>query len=246
MRRSASRGSWAWACGWPSRLPLSLEGLQALEDRDALAGAHLHDRLLPRAAAPARGAAALGLGLDAQRPDVHDVHVEQRLDRLADVRLVRVRMDAEGVAVGGREHVALLRDDRPDEYRRVLHQALASAPARGCAARALSASRAGFEMTSVAAPSRSLTPTSSLFSTATRARLRNDSAAADSSALSTTSAGRVRLVGGSQPSSSSLAWRVLGAVNAPASRIASEPRSACSESALRSAARCSLRLTLNV
>ncbi len=35
-------------------------------------------------------------------------------------------------------------------------------------------------------------------------------------------------------------------MNAPASRIASDLRSACSDSALRSAARCSLRLTLNV
>ena len=88
----------------------------------------------------------------------------------------------------------------------------------------------------------SATPTLAGLGTATRAMLRNDSAAADSSAASTTSVGR----GWSQSSSRSNAWLVFGASKAPASRTASEPRSACSESALRSAARCSLRLTLKV
>jgi hypothetical protein len=40
------------------------------------------------------------------------MHVEERLDRLADLRLVGVGVHAEGVAVGRREHVRLLGDDR--------------------------------------------------------------------------------------------------------------------------------------
>ena len=41
----------------------ALEGGEPLEDRDALAGAHLHDRLLPRARAPAVLPRRLGLDL---------------------------------------------------------------------------------------------------------------------------------------------------------------------------------------
>ena len=53
-------------------------------------------------------AATLGLGLDRRGAYLDDVHVEQRLDGLADLRLVRFVMDAEGVAVKRREDVALL------------------------------------------------------------------------------------------------------------------------------------------
>ncbi len=81
---------------------------------------------------------------------------------------------------------------------RVVHQPFASSPARGLAVRAVRLSSAGSDTTSEAAPNRSVTPTLSAVSTATRARLRNDSAAADSSAVSTTSVGR----GCPQPSSS--------------------------------------------
>src|SRR3954470_20716699 len=59
-----------------------LEGLEALEDRDRVAGADLDDRLLPRARAAVDRAAALGLGLDAHRVDGDDRDVEERLDRL--------------------------------------------------------------------------------------------------------------------------------------------------------------------
>src|SRR5439155_16682840 len=172
---------------------LPLYGLQALEDRNGLARPHLHDRLLPGAGAPACGCAALGLGLDAQRPYVEHVHVEQLFYRLADLGLVGVGVHPEGVAIGGREHVALLGDHRPDDHVRVLHQApssLSPPRAAGAAARSLSAPRAGSERSSEAAPSRSLTPTCSASRTATRARLRKDSAASDSSGASTTSVGR--------------------------------------------------------
>src|SRR6202034_2819448 len=142
-----------------------------------------------------------------------------------------------------REHVALLGDDRPQDHLGVVHQAFASSTVLAePAARAVRASSAGWEIKSEAAPSRSATPTFSCFSTATPARLRNDSAALASSAASTTSVEPGRF----QSSSRSNACLVFGALNAEESSTASEPRSACSDSALRSAARCSLRLTLKV
>src|SRR5262245_55084702 len=103
---------------------LGVQGLHGGEDGDALALADLHDGLLPRARAPAGVGATLGLGLDRQRPHVHYVDVEQRLHRLADLRLVRVGMDAEGVHVRRRQHVALLGYHRADDDLRVLHHEL--------------------------------------------------------------------------------------------------------------------------
>src|SRR6202043_2617245 len=109
---------WAWACGWPW---LPLEALEALEDRDRVARAHLNDRLLPRPRATGGDPAALGLGLDRQRAHLDDLDVEQRLDGLADLRLVGVGVDAERVLVVGGEHVALLADDRADDDLAVIH-----------------------------------------------------------------------------------------------------------------------------
>src|ERR1700691_2403010 len=121
MRRSAYRGSWALAYRWPWRsvalpLPLGLQGLQALEDRNTLAVADLHDRLLPRARATLDVAAALGLGLHAQRPHLDHVYLEQRLHRLANLRLVRVEMDSEGIPARRREHITLLGHHRPQDH----------------------------------------------------------------------------------------------------------------------------------
>src|SRR3712207_3138327 len=70
-------------------------GLQALEDRDRVALAHLNDRLLPLAGAAGGVAAALRLRLDARRADLQHADVEQRLDRLTDLCLVGVRMHTE-------------------------------------------------------------------------------------------------------------------------------------------------------
>src|SRR4051794_18910115 len=67
-----------------------LEGLEALEDRDGVAGPDLDDGLFPGARAAVDGAAALGLGLDAHRVHGDDRDVEECLDRLADLRLVRI------------------------------------------------------------------------------------------------------------------------------------------------------------
>src|SRR5271166_4170152 len=169
---------------------LALQRREALEYRDALARAHLDNRLLPSPRAAAGDAAALRLGLHAQRPDLDDVDVEQRLHRLADLGLVGVGMDTEGVTVGGREHVALLGDDRADDDLGVLHHCSLAAPERDEAVRAVSACSATSVISSEAAPMSSVTPTSEASATTTRSRLRNDRAAADSSAPSTTGVGR--------------------------------------------------------
>src|SRR3954465_2126768 len=88
-----------------------LEALEDLEDRDGLPRRHLDDRLRPRPRAARGLAAALGLGLHRHRVDLDDVDVEERLDGLADLRLVGVRVDPERVLLRGREHVGLLADD---------------------------------------------------------------------------------------------------------------------------------------
>src|SRR5919108_5109896 len=86
-----------------------LQRLQSGEDRDLVLGSHLHDRLLPAARAPGGPAAPLGLGLDRDRADVEHLDVgEQLLDGLADLRLVRLLVHAEGVLARRREHVGLL------------------------------------------------------------------------------------------------------------------------------------------
>src|ERR687895_2142365 len=90
-------------------------GLQALEDRDRLALADLHDGLLPGARAPGGEPAALRLGRHRRRADLDDADVEELLDRLLDLRLVGIRMDAERVLARRRQHVRLLRDDGADD-----------------------------------------------------------------------------------------------------------------------------------
>src|SRR3954464_12178947 len=83
----------------------------------------LDDRLLPLARAAAGHPAALGLGADVDGADVLHPHAEDVLDGLADLRLVRVRMDAERVLVGGQQRVRLLADDRPDQDLTRVHEA---------------------------------------------------------------------------------------------------------------------------
>src|SRR6478752_5824036 len=158
-------------------------GLEALEDRDGLAGTNLDHGLLPGPGATGGDAAALGLGGDLRGADLDDVDVEQRLDGLLDLRLVRLVVHAERVLVGGRQDVALLGDDRADDHLAVVHQDFASLRAR-----AVRLSSAFCERTSVAARTRSATPTSSTCRTITRERLRKDFAAvrsASPSAIST-------------------------------------------------------------
>src|SRR3954451_5605293 len=132
-----------------------LEALEALEDRDGLPRRHLHDRLLPGPSATGRIAAALGLGLHRHRADLDDVDVEELLDGLADLGLVRVGVDAEGVAVRRREDVGLLGDDGADDALAGVHQATVLSR---FLPRAVSASIAACDATSVAALTMSATP----------------------------------------------------------------------------------------
>src|ERR671919_550680 len=93
-----------------------------LEDLDAVAGAQLDDRLLPARLAPAVEPAALRLRAHLHDVDALDRDVEELLDRLANLRLVRLRVDAERVLVVLDQAVALLRDDRRDENLAGVHQ----------------------------------------------------------------------------------------------------------------------------
>src|ERR1700735_1297916 len=218
---------------------LLVQALKALEDRDGLAGANLNDGLLPRPGGAACDTAPLGLGFDVERAHLDHVHVEQRFDGLADLGAVCVGLNAEGFRAGRREHIALLGKDRLDDHLGRLHHALSR---WGAAARAVNSCKAFSETSKEAAPSKSATPTLSGWSTATRARLRKDSAAADSSTSRTTKVGWDWF----QPSSRSKASLVLGALKTAASRIAIDPRSAWRGGRVRREARCSLRLTLKV
>src|SRR2546427_2802780 len=88
-----------------------------LEDLDRVAGAELDDRLLPARLFPALQTAALRLRL--HLGDVHAQHldVEELLDRLPHLGLVRIRMDAERVGVAALDlRVALLRYDRREQH----------------------------------------------------------------------------------------------------------------------------------
>src|SRR5439155_26957510 len=88
-----------------------------LEDLDRVAGAELDDRLLPAGLVPALQTAALRLRL--HLGDVHAQHldVEELLDRLPDLGLVRIRMDSERVGVAALDlRVALLRYDRREQH----------------------------------------------------------------------------------------------------------------------------------
>src|SRR6266516_6051964 len=85
--------------------------LGAFEDLDRLAGLDLDDRLLPAGLPPLDKTAPLRLGAHLDHVHALDVDVEQFLDGLADLRLVRVRVDAKRVAMVGLDLlVALLGD----------------------------------------------------------------------------------------------------------------------------------------
>src|SRR4051794_8450529 len=223
--------------------------LEALEDRDGLARTDLDHGLLPGTGPAGGHAAALGLARHLRRADLEHMHVEERLDGLLDLRLVRLVMHPERVLLGRRQHVGLLRDDGPDDHLAVFHQASASLrssaaltssrPRLSFCARAVRLSSAACETTSVAARTRSATPTSSTCRTTTRARLRKDLAAVSSSSASATSTLPPRWA-----CSRLEALAVLGASNALASSTWIVERSAWMDSAQRSAARRALRLTL--
>src|SRR5439155_2842585 len=90
--------------------------LRPLEDLDAVALAELHDRLLPARLLAAVCAAPLRLRLHHRDVDALHLDVEQLLDGLADLRLVRVRMDVEAVLPLVDGAVGFLGHDRREEY----------------------------------------------------------------------------------------------------------------------------------
>src|SRR4051794_12467030 len=189
-----------------------------------------HDRLLPLPALAGGVAAALGLGLDPRRAHPFHTDAEDVLDRLADLGLVGALVDAERVLVGRQQRIALLGDHGPEDHLARVHAVTAIAVRR---------SRAGSETTRRAAPTTSAIPERSTWSTSTSGMLRNERAAVSSPSASTTS---------TLPSPPSLsraltAALVEGASKVEASSTASEPRSACSDRAARSARRRALRLT---
>src|SRR3954468_16420136 len=121
----------------------------------------LDDRLLPLARATGGDAAALRLGADVDSAHVLDPDAEDVLDGLADLRLVRIRVDAERVLVGGEQRVRLLADDRPDQDLARIHEAT---PVRWSSAVGVRIRRD--------APITSATPTLSTVCTATPLMLR--------------------------------------------------------------------------
>src|SRR6476661_2322584 len=88
----------------------------AFEDLDGVARAELHDRLLPVGATAHGLAHALFLTALVGRPDARDLHAEELLDRLADLRLRRVGMNFERVfAALLISRRGLLGDERADD-----------------------------------------------------------------------------------------------------------------------------------
>src|SRR6187551_1920932 len=170
---SGDPGSSACTCGEP------LDG-GPLEDLDLVALAQLHDGLFPARLRALVVAAPLGLGLHLD--DVHalDLDVEELLHRLADLCLVRLRVDAERIFVVLDQAVALLGDHRGDEdlARVEAHEAISFT-------RSSAASVASTELAQTRAP----TSSSDGSSTSTRSRLRNDFATDSSSGWTTTTSG---------------------------------------------------------
>src|SRR5688572_25943065 len=203
-----------------------------LEDLDAVAVAQLDDGLLPAGLSPLGPAAALRLRPHLEDVDADHLDVEELLDGLADLRLVRPRVDLEGVLVVLDEAVALLRDDRGEN------------DLAGVEAHLDIASCTCSSASSVARTARAQTsaPTSSSDGsrTSARSRLRKLLITFSSSGSATTSSGYF----GSQARTSSAADFVDGSSKPPPSIAAIEPFSAWKESAERNAERRALRLTL--
>src|SRR5919204_4457927 len=205
--------------------------LSPREDLDRVAGAQLHDRLLPAGLrAPVQ---ATPLRLRLHLGDVHadDLDVEQLLDGLAHLGLVSVRVDAERVLVVVDLRVRLLGHDRSEEdfIGMQAHEALP-----------WTASSAASLTSNERAQTRAETSSSDGTVTTTLSRLRKDLITLSSSSLATTTSG-----GSRPPDSRSLAAScVEGRSNPAASRMEKEPFAAWAVSAPRKAARRALRLTL--
>src|ERR1044071_8477557 len=90
--------------------------LRSREDLDLLARVDLHDRLLPALPRPLVQPAPLRLRLHLRDVDREHADLEQLLDGLADLRLVRLGVHAERVLLLLDQPIALLRDDRRDDH----------------------------------------------------------------------------------------------------------------------------------
>src|SRR6187551_3560596 len=222
---SGDPGSSACTCGEP------LDG-GPLEDLDLVALAQLHDGLFPARLRALVVAAPLGLGLHLD--DVHalDLDVEELLDGLADLGLVRLRVDAERILVVLDQAVALLGDHWGDEDLARVEAHDASSCTRSSAA-----SVASTEFAQTSAP----TSSSDGSRTRTRSRLRKDFATADSSGCAMTTSGSSLL----HVPRSVAAARVDGSEKADASTTPSDELPAWWLSAPRSADLRAFRLTFS-
>src|SRR2546421_683182 len=110
-KSDTERNRVAGVTGLNCRIPMS-----ALEHLDRVALFQRHDRLFPRRPAADVTAVALALGAHDQRAHTGHGHVEQRLDRRADLRLGGPGLDPERVFLAGLERRRrLLGDDRPHD-----------------------------------------------------------------------------------------------------------------------------------
>src|SRR5215207_8057904 len=162
-------------------LPGGPLNLGPFEDLDRLALAELDDRLLPAGLATADHPAPLRLRPDLDDVDGLDLHLEELLDGLPDLRLVRVRMHAKGVLPVFEQAVALLGDDRREQdfVRMETH----------AAPRFWTSSSAPSVTSSERAQTIAATPSSAGVISSTRSRLRNDLIISSSSSRTTTRVG---------------------------------------------------------
>src|SRR5512132_2835339 len=196
--------------------------LSPLEDLDRGAFLELDDRLLPAWTRALAVVPHLRLRWDLEHVHRDDLDAEELLDRLPDLRLVRVLVHAERVLAVLDQAVALLGDHGRQEHlvRMEAHEALPC-----------TASRAASLTSSARAQTTAATSTSDGWMPTTRSRLRND---------------LTRSTGRSWPhdSRNATAFLVDGSSNADLSTTASVPSDACELSAPRRAERYALRLTL--
>src|SRR5262245_11004479 len=128
----------------------------SLEEVDATALGERHIRLLPVGTAPEMLPHAPDLAELAVRPDLGDLHLEEDLDGLADLHLVRARMHAEHDLVPQLVHQrALLGDDRALDDVGGVHALSPPGSAAPSPSRAATCSMASRVMTRCTCPSTS-------------------------------------------------------------------------------------------